>query len=981
MISRANSDPESGTGSIELGRRKNLVRRGEIGRQFGFDESFSSLPPKRPHLEVDQKCSPCWIVFCYLVTFWAPPPFLKLFGLETKDRRTAWREKMGLIAIILSFGVIIAFLTFGFTRSVCVGVTKRFKETEITKESVVINGRAYDLSDFSHPAAAGIDDGTNVLNSPVDAGGKDLTFLFQNVNGNCKGLIKPRDNCTIPNEDDNLAWYMPCQMRPLDGNTTPNFTFNHYDGYSCHTSAKARELFYDMEVQGDVYYTWEEIQNSTRDLVVYNGYVLDMDLVSWFQKDDITYPELFDKLMNDKTMRGYDISLLLTEPHERQAANCLIETVKIGVVDASTIGCIAAKLVLYVSLAFVLSIVLSKFFVACYFKWVVSPRQGAFKKSYQTLDQVDPETLNYSPKYVTMTTETFMREKALAETALKKRKFNTSFIASSSTTTIANNGFGVDLNNVQVIETLGSDLVSANAVEQPPVNWEPFGYPLVHTMCLVTCYSEDEAGIRTTMDSIATTDYPNSHKLIVVICDGLITGAGNEQSTPDICLGLMQDFVTPPNEVEPYSYVSVAQGAKRHNMARVYAGFYKYDDNTVTPSEQKKTPVLLIVKCGTEAEANAAKPGNRGKRDSQIILMSFLQAITYNERMSELQFEMMRAVWQVTGILATFYELLLMVDADTLVSSDCLTHMDAEMVKHPEIMGLCGETQIANKLESWVTAIQVYEYYISHHQAKAFESVFRSVTCLPGCFCMYRIKSPKEYNCWVPILANSEIVNKYSDNVLNSLHKKNLMLLGEDRYLTSLMLKAFPRREQVFVPKAVCKTFVPNKFKVLLSQRRRWINSTVHNLMELVLVNDLCGAFCFSMQFIIGIELIGTLVLPASITFTLYVIIVAIVQTPTPWITLILMSIIFGLPALLIIVTVSSFTYIIWMLVYLCSLPVWNFVLPVYAFWKFDDFSWGDTRKTSDGDKGSHSDADGEFDGSKIIHMTWREYEAKRLHS
>lgn len=49
-------------------------------------------------------------------------------------------------------------------------------------------------------------------------------------------------------------------------------------------------------------------------------------------------------------------------------------------------------------------------------------------------------------------------------------------------------------------------------------------------------------------------------------------------------------------------------------------------------------------------------------------------------------------------------------------------------------MGVCGETRVANKTQSWVTLIQVYEYFISHHQAKAFESVFGGVTCLPGCF-------------------------------------------------------------------------------------------------------------------------------------------------------------------------------------------------------------------------------------------------------
>merc|ERR1712098_740471 len=123
---------------------------------------------------------------------------------------------------------------------------------------------------------------------------------------------------------------------------------------------------------------------------------------------------------------------------------------------------------------------------------------------------------------------------------------------------------------------------------------------------------------------------------------------------------------------------------------------------------------------------------------------------------------------------------------------------------------------------------------------------------------------------------------------------------GEDRYLSTLMLKTFPKRKQVFVPQAVCKTTVPDEFKVLLSQRRRWINSTVHNLMELVLVRDLCGTFCFSMQFVVFIELVGTLVLPAAIAFTLYVVIVSIIG-PIQIIPLVLLALILGLPAVLIV--------------------------------------------------------------------------------
>jgi chitin synthase len=236
---------------------------------------------------------------------------------------------------------------------------------------------------------------------------------------------------------------------------------------------------------------------------------------------------------------------------------------------------------------------------------------------------------------------------------------------------------------------------------------------------------------------------------------------------------------------------------------------------------------------------------------------------------------------------------------------------------------------------------------------------------------MYRIKAPKGgQNYWVPILANPDIVEHYSENVVDTLHKKNLLLLGEDRYLTTLMLKTFPKRKQIFVPQAVCKTVVPDKFMVLLSQRRRWINSTVHNLLELVLVRDLCGTFCFSMQFVIFIELIGTLVLPAAIAFTIYVVISSIVRKPV--------ALILGLPGVLIVVTAHRLVYVLWMLIYLLSLPIWNFVLPTYAFWKFDDFSWGDTRKTAgEKDKG-HGAAEGEFDSTQITMKRWRDFEKER---
>jgi len=164
----------------------------------------------------------------------------------------------------------------------------------------------------------------------------------------------------------------------------------------------------------------------------------------------------------------------------------------------------------------------------------------------------------------------------------------------------------------------------------------------------------------------------------------------------------------------------------------------------------------------------------------------------------------------------------------------------------------------------------------------------------------------------------------------------------------------------------------------LLSQRRRWINSTVHNLMELVLVRDLCGTFCFSMQFVVFIELIGTLVLPAAIVFTFYLIIISFIKKPVPVIPLVLLALILGLPAVLIVLTASRWSYVLWMFIYLLSLPIWNLVLPSYAFWKFDDFSWGDTRKVEGETGKTGHEYEGEFDSSKIVMKRWGDFERER---
>ena len=922
--SRQNSGEKEKRRSREAPQRRSSRRKsGKITKKDG----------RRSQIPEHIRPPSLWNVYCRIITFWCPDFILKCCGKPAKAQQRAWREKMGLISLILFIMAVVGFLTFGFNQAVCGTPPLRLRINEVTGGYMIFHGVAYDLSTSQHPAADGIPSiavpggkqkGANVLfDLPIKHAGQDGSFLFQNVNGQCKGLINMAPNSDIPtNNNGDLAWYFPCTAFNQDGSTQPNMTVPFHPGYGCHTTQTARNVFYkQLSGAADVYFTWNDIKNNSRNLVVYSGSVLDLDRLYWFDESEVTIPDRFKELRDknsavNQAIRGRDVTRLFQGSGDKQIAQCFEEIIKAGAVDTDTVGCIAAKVVLYVSLVLILAVVFSRFLLALVFQWFIS-RTYAASKTSQTSDmrKRNKQIEDWSEDIYRAPPRLAGDVGSSVGGSDRSSKRGSSFLPTTSRfstvvghdranghkrvpTTMASQGSASQMlhpnpmyrqGNDSRSSFLRSDAYGTNTsptegpgpagfihdavVPQPPSDWMPNGFPLAHAICLVTAYSEGELGIRSTLDSIATTDYPNSHKVIVVICDGIIKGKGEKMATPDICLSMMKDHTIAPQDVEAFSYVAVASGSKRHNMAKIYSGFYDYGSRSRIPTDkQQRVPMMLVVKCGTPDEETKSKPGNRGKRDSQIILMSFLQKVMFDERMTELEYEMFNGLWKVTGISPDFYEVVLMVDADTKVFPDSLTHMISAMVKDPEIMGLCGETKIANKNSSWVSRIQVFEYFISHHLSKSFESVFGGVTCLPGCFCMYRIKAPKgAQNYWVPILANPDVVEHYSENVVDTLHKKNLLLLGEDRYLTTLMLRTFPKRKQVFVPQAVCKTTVPETFSVLLSQRRRWINSTVHNLMELILVRDLCGTFCFSMQFIVFIELIGTLVLPAAIAFTIYV--------------------------------------------------------------------------------------------------------------
>ncbi|KAJ3238065.1 Chitin synthase, class 3 [Chytriomyces hyalinus] len=1030
-------------------------------RSLSFSRSKSVKKPKD-----DIERTP-WVYVSWILTCCFPSFFISgCLGKKDKLVQQAFREKVALCMIIAVMMGMVGFLTFGFQNIACPKTSEKtqflpYRDLSSNSNSIAIHGFVWAISNKRHP-----DIGT-IPSASLDrifqsSKGADVGRMFPPPRGAgaCAGLDGgryPLFSCAgSAVSSGNSVWP---DKGIIDAITNKTESSSRLLG--CHPGVSPGKSGV-LQLEGSLVFGYNDVQDAiatrNKKYMIYGGHVLD---VSPFFGADREEQFALGRAVNEIVTKnvGRDASRAFAVAGLQQEGQCLIDYLKIAGVDAITPACFASTVFVWVSLMIILFVVLAKFVLALYFTYAIGWRLGNNRAYQRAMDDLRRRKDEFSlSKRPTITGPSNAHPPPPAPPSRQD-------LLPPISGSVSDDGSGSDTSSTHLPfqsqysfqsaspQRIGERNQSRNEsrrmaaqrrensrdlldvsrswnanfgfmdIEAPELDEETMKIlddpTLMHCIAMVPCYSEGRESLKATLDSVANSYYPSTHKVLFVIADGIVRGSDNTQSTPDILIDMIEvderfrkDDPKWGGDPEAFSYVAIADGANRKNFAKVYAGWYKYEEQeantkrsnfmkrsssstslanhdnaggayakTMKQRKEGRVPMLLIVKCGNEEERDplkpASKPGNRGKRDSQVILMNFLCKVMFDDRMTELEFDIFFKLFTITGVNPEKYECVLMVDADTRIYPDSLSHMVACLIRDDRVMGLCGETKILNKWDSWVTMIQVFEYFISHHLSKAFESVFGGCTCLPGCFSMYRIKSPKGPNgYWVPILANPDVVEEYSEHIVDTLHKKNLLLLGEDRFLSTMMLRQFPKRRMVFVPPALCKTVVPDSFKVLLSQRRRWINSTIHNLMELLLVKDLCGTFCISMQFIIFMDLVGTVVLPAAIAFTITILVLSITQTGADTtLPLILLALILGLPAVLILITANRPIYIFWMLVYLLSLPVWNFVLPLYAFWHFDDFSWGATRKVSGEDvKHDHSARTGEFDGKGINMKRWSEW-------
>ncbi|KAK3909060.1 Chitin synthase chs-2 [Frankliniella fusca] len=116
---------------------------------------------------------------------------------------------------------------------------------------------------------------------------------------------------------------------------------------------------------------------------------------------------------------------------------------------------------------------------------------------------------------------------------------------------------------------------------------------------------------------------------------------------------------------------------------------------------------------------------------------------------------------------------------------------------------------------------QMFEYAIGHWLQKATEHMIGCVLCSPGCFSLFRGKS----------LMDDNVMRKYTTRSDEARHYVQYDQ-GEDRWLCTLLLQRGYRVEYSAASDAY--THCPEGFNEFYNQRRRWVPSTIANIMDLL---------------------------------------------------------------------------------------------------------------------------------------------------
>ena len=465
-----------------------------------------------------------WKIFSRVVTFWVPDFLLSsLGGMKDFNVRQAWREKIALCSIICVLCAGVGFATVGFQKVLCPendNSSSRFIDVGAIPGTLGVQGTMYNIT------SARSNDQVDFARLSESAPGQDITYLFQRDASqfrSCQGL------------HFQIAVDAPCSK-----NTCPLPPINASSTY------QSLSLINTQLLAG---YSWDQVSQLTNYFVL-DGAVLNM--APYFSLHPSAIPsDKVDQILRvimQQTQLGKDGTRLFFNRAElKSAVPCLKERYFAGNIDKVTPGCFVTSLFLYAGLIVILGLVFVRFIMACVFNWFMSERLAGPPTS-QDLNRsaISPAVM---PGGANLSIDNKHGTAPWAAAARKKLYKGPKSMTSSSSTTLTNSDSSAP---IMSLTQIGAELFA---------------------VCLVTCYSEGEESLRTTLDSISATTYSDARKLLFVVADGMITGAGEKRSTPDICVSLLEADPRFGNPI-PMSYNAVGSGTKAQNRAMVYAGHY-----------------------------------------------------------------------------------------------------------------------------------------------------------------------------------------------------------------------------------------------------------------------------------------------------------------------------------------------------------------------------------------------------------------------
>ncbi|XP_041976394.1 chitin synthase chs-2 isoform X2 [Aricia agestis] len=197
------------------------------------------------------------------------------------------------------------------------------------------------------------------------------------------------------------------------------------------------------------------------------------------------------------------------------------------------------------------------------------------------------------------------------------------------------------------------------------------------------------------------------------------------------------------------------------------------------------------------------------KRWSQVMYMYYL----LGHRLMELPISVDRKEVMAEN---TF---LLTLDGDIDFQPHAVRLLIDLMKKNKNLGAACGRIHpVGSGPMVWY---QMFEYAIGHWLQKATEHMIGCVLCSPGCFSLFRGKA----------LMDDNVMKKYT---LRSDEARHYVQYdqGEDRWLCTLLLQRGYRVEYSAASDAY--THCPEGFNEFYNQRRRWVPSTIANIMDLL---------------------------------------------------------------------------------------------------------------------------------------------------